>query len=153
MNVFNSFIGPANVYVQYSSQQEENNAYATISDVTTNDSTAEGATPTQPTSFQWSAPPPSYNNVMETTTTKWHYSISLTFLWWLQIHMNEIKRATDFYSLVWNGKRSDTYINIFAWKAERYIDWFFIVLILRISMFRKVFDHKMNIQNIYLYWV
>ncbi|XP_078310079.1 uncharacterized protein LOC144618192 isoform X2 [Crassostrea virginica] len=68
--VLSPFQGPANVYVQYSSQQEENNAYATISDVTTNDSTAEGATPTQPTSFQWSAPPPSYNNVMETTTTK-----------------------------------------------------------------------------------
>ena len=102
MNVFKSFIGPANVYVQYSSQQEQNNACATVStgatpalQPTTQQQTL-GVTPTQPTSFQWSAPPPSYNNVMETSTTKWHYSKSLTFLWWLHIHMHEIRLATCF---------------------------------------------------------
>ena len=81
LNVFksfkkNNFIGPANVYVQYSSQPQQNNACATVStgaspavQPTTQQQTL-GATPTQPTSFQWSAPPPSYNNVMETSTTK-----------------------------------------------------------------------------------
>ncbi|XP_078310073.1 uncharacterized protein LOC111107289 isoform X2 [Crassostrea virginica] len=68
--------GPANVYVQYSSQPQQNNACATVSTGATPavQPTAPqqtlGATPTQPTSFQWSAPPPSYNNVMETSTTK-----------------------------------------------------------------------------------
>nr|XP_022298135.1 uncharacterized protein LOC111107289 isoform X2 [Crassostrea virginica] len=68
--------GTANVYVQYSSQPQQNNACATVSTGTTpavqptTQQQTLGVTPTQPTSFQWSAPPPSYNNVMETSTTK-----------------------------------------------------------------------------------